>query len=74
MKMGKTYEADGIDKILTTNLKFEKDTIDYYMKALAEFNKEKNNLPYCYLKINFALERIIRRDQSHISQLKKLLG
>ncbi len=74
MKMGKTYEADSIDKILTTNLKFEKDTIDYYMKALAELNKEKNNLPYCYLKINFALERIIRRDQSHISHLKKLLG
>ena len=74
MKMGKTYEADGIDKILTTNLKFEKDTIDHYMKILAELNKEKNNLPYCYLKINFALSRIVRRDQSHISQLKKLSG
>ncbi len=44
------------------------------MKTLAELNKEKNNLPYCYLKINFALERIVRRDQSHISQLKRLLG
>jgi bacterioferritin (cytochrome b1) len=74
MKMGKTYEADSIDKILTTNLKFEKDTIGHYMKTLAELNKEKNDLPYCYLKINFALERIVRRDQSHISQLKKMIG
>ena len=74
MKMGKTYEADSINKILTTNLKFEKDTIDNYMKILSELNTEKNNLPYEFLKINFALERIVRRDQSHVSQLSKLLG
>ena len=74
MKMGKTYEADNINKILTTNLKFEKDTIDNYMKILAELNKEKSNLPYEFLKINFALERIVRKDQSHVSQLSKLLG
>ena len=74
MKMGKTYEADNINKILTTNLKFEKDTIDNYMKILSELNKEKGNLPYEFLKINFALERIVRRDQSHVSQLSKLLG
>ena len=74
MKMGKTYEADSIDKILTTNLKFEKDTIDQYMKILSELNIEQNNLPYEFLKINFALERIVRRDQSHVSQLSKLLG
>jgi len=74
MKLGKTYEADSMDKILTTNLKFEKDTIDNFMKILAELNKEKGNLPYEFLKINFALERIVRRDQSHVSQLSKLLG
>jgi bacterioferritin (cytochrome b1) len=74
MKIGKTYEADNIDKILKTNLKFEKDTIDHYMKTLAELNKEKNNLPYEFLKINFALERIVRRDESHVSQLSRLLG
>ena len=74
MKMGKTYEADNINKILMTNLKFEKDTIDNYMKILSELNKEKSNLPYEFLKINFALERIVRRDQSHVSQLSKLLG
>jgi len=74
MKIGKTYEADSIDKILTTNLKFEKDTIDNFMKTLAELNKEKLNLPYEFLKINFALERIVRKDQSHISQLSRLLG
>jgi bacterioferritin (cytochrome b1) len=74
MKMGKTYEADTIDKILTTNLKFEKDTIDQFMKILSELKLVQNNLPYEFLKINFALERIVRRDQSHVSQLSKLLG
>ena len=65
---------DRLKKLDQTNLKFEKDTIDNYMKTLAELNKEKLNLPYEFLKINFALERIVRKDQSHVSQLSKLLG
>jgi hypothetical protein len=44
------------------------------MKILSELNKEKGNLPYEFLKINFALERIVRKDQSHVSQLSRLLG
>ena len=45
MKMGKTYEADSINKILTTNLKFEKDTIDNYMKILSESTQKRIIFP-----------------------------
>ncbi|HWS22601.1 MAG TPA: hypothetical protein VN227_08175 [Methanoregula sp.] len=42
-----------------------------YMKILAELTKEKRDLPYEFLKISFALERIVRRNQSPVSQLSK---
>jgi bacterioferritin (cytochrome b1) len=74
MKMGKTFAADSIDTILKTNMKSEGDAIDGYMKTLTLLDKEKNNLPYEYCKIDFALKKIIRSDQAHIAQLKKLHG
>lgn len=74
MKMGKTFAADSIDTILTTNMKCEGNAIDTYMKTLALLDKEKNNLPYEHFKIEYALKKIIRRDQAHIAQLKKLQG
>jgi bacterioferritin (cytochrome b1) len=74
MKMGKTVAANSINSILTTNMKCEEDAIDNYIKTLALLDKEKNNLPYEHLKIDYALKKIIRRDQAHIAQLKKLKG
>lgn len=74
MKMGKTFAADSIDSILTTNMKCEGAAIDNYMKTLALLDKEQNNLPYEHCKIDYALKKIIRRDQAHIAQLKKLKG
>ena len=74
MKMGKTFAAESIDSILSTNMKCEENAIDTYMKTLTLLDKEKNNLPYEHLKIDFALKKIIRSDQAHIAQLKKLHG
>jgi bacterioferritin (cytochrome b1) len=74
MKMGKTFAADSIDSILTTNMKCEGNAIDNYIKTMELVEKEKNNLPYEHLKIDFALKKIIRRNQAHIAQLKKLAG
>jgi bacterioferritin (cytochrome b1) len=74
MKIGKTYSADSIDSILTTNMKCEGSTIDSYSKTLALLDKEQNNLPYEHNKIDYAIRKIIRRDQAHIAQLKKLQG
>jgi len=74
MKMGKTFAANSVDSILTTNMKCEGAAIDNYMKTITQLDKEKNNLPYEYCKIEYALKKIIRTDQAHMAQLKKLAG
>jgi len=74
MKMGDTHAADSIDSILATNIKCEGRAIDNYMATLDVLEREKENLPYEYCKIDYALKKMIRDDQAHIATLKKLRG
>ncbi len=74
MSMGATHAADSMDAILGTNIKCEGAAIDNYMKTLALLDRQKEDLPYEYCKIDFALKKIIRNDQAHIATLKKLRG
>lgn len=74
MNMGATYAADNLDTILQTNIKCEGAAIDNYMKTLALLDRQKEDLPYEFCKIDYALKKIIRNDQAHIATLKKLRG
>lgn len=74
MNMGATHAADSMDTILRTNITCEGAAIDNYMKTLALLDRQKEDLPYEYCKIDYALKKIIRNDQAHIATLKKLHG
>lgn len=74
MNMGATHAADTLETILQTNMTCEESAIDNYMKILALLDRQKEDLPYEYCKIDYALKKIIRNDQSHIATLKKLRG
>ena len=74
MEMGTTHAADSMDAILQTNIRCEGAAIDNYMKTLALLETQKDDLPYEYCKLDYALKKIIRNDQAHIATLKKLRG
>ena len=74
MRIAETHEADTIDKILKTNLKAEQEAVDFYMQIMEKLKEERDNLPYEFLKVEHELRHVIMDEQSHISELKLLLG
>ncbi|MFQ6129750.1 MAG: bacterioferritin [Candidatus Hadarchaeaceae archaeon] len=74
MGMAKTYPAKTIKEILETNLKHEREAVDFYKQILEEANKNKDNLPYEFLTIEHEVRHILIDEQEHIAELKILLG
>ncbi len=74
IKMHEGHPAAGTAKILKTNLKDERDAIDFYRTILAELQKSRAELPYEYEFIEHRVKDIIIDEQEHALELRTLLG
>lgn len=74
MGIAKTFPAKFIKQILEQNLANEKEAVDTYLKILEEIKKEKEKLPYEFLKLEHEVRHVLMDEQEHISELKILLA
>lgn len=72
--VSKTYHAKTIKEILEVNLKSEKEAVDTYKKIMEKLSKEKEKLPYEFLKLEHDVRHVIMDEMEHISELKLLLA
>lgn len=73
MEIAKTHSAKTVKEILETNLKNEKEAVDFYTKILEKIKEEKENLPYEFFQLEHELRHVIMDEQEHIAELKILL-
>jgi len=71
--ISKTYNVKTVKEILETNLKCEKEAIDFYKKILDSLNNCKE-LKYEDFYIIKNLEDVIIDEMEHVQELKVLLG
>lgn len=74
MGIENTFAAKGVPKILSVNLKGEKDAVDTYLGILNVIVKEKDDLRYEYLTLEHEIRHIIMDEQDHISEIMVLSG
>lgn len=74
MGIAKTYPAKTIKEILETNLRNEKEAVDFYTKILDKIKEEKAGLAYEYFQLEHEVRHVIMDEQEHIAELKILLG
>lgn len=74
INMHEGHPAIGTKNILKTNLKDERDAVDFYRTIVAELNKSKAELPYEYEFIEHAIRHIIMDEEEHALEIRTLLG
>ncbi len=74
MEIATTHPADGINNILETNLKDEKEAVDFYSEIMKELKETRDELKYEYYQLEHNLRHVIMDEQEHISEIKLLLG
>jgi|GEM_PF-4295203 len=72
--MTKTKISPELVKLVNKALELENDAVDFYTQILVKLDEEGNNLPYDLLHIKYDVQHIIIDEQSHIAELKLLLG
>lgn len=74
MKMAPGHPATGTTQILKTNLKDERDAVDFYRTIMAELQKSRDELKYEYEFIEHKVRHIIMDEEEHALELRTLLG
>lgn len=72
MDLAPTKKASGIPDIISTNIGSEREAVDIYRRILIELEAVKAQLPDAYEYICFEIDAILREEQAHISELKRL--
>jgi bacterioferritin (cytochrome b1) len=72
--MDKTRPAKSVREILEINLQDEKTAVDTYKPILEKIGKERDSLPYEFLKLEHQIRHVIMDEQEHITEIKQLLG
>ncbi|MBF0478877.1 MAG: ferritin-like domain-containing protein [Candidatus Omnitrophica bacterium] len=73
MALAATHRATEMIEILQTNLKDEKDAINFYKKIYKTITENKENLPYEFETLEHEIRHIILDEQEHASELSVLL-
>ncbi len=74
MGIAETHEAKDINSILKTNLKNEKEAIDYYRQMYQTVISNKNELTYEFEKMEHDIRHVIMEEEEHVTELSLLLG
>lgn len=74
MKMALTHQAKETTEILKTNLKDERDAIDFYRGIYEKLKECRAELVYEYEYIEHELRHIISEEEEHAFELRTLLG
>lgn len=73
MKMAATHYAKGTEKILKTNLKAERDAIDFYRTIYEKLKDAKSELKYEYEFMEHKIRHVIQDEEEHAFELRTLL-
>jgi len=74
IKMHEGHPATGTKNILKTNLKDERDAVNFYRTIVEELKKSTAELPYEYEFIKHKLKHIIIDEEEHALEVRTLLG
>jgi len=74
MNLAETFKAKDIKKILETNLKGEKDAIDFYKQIYNKVIENKAALQYEFETLEHEVRHVIIEEQEHAVELSILLG
>jgi bacterioferritin (cytochrome b1) len=74
MKLAETHRAQGLQEILTVNVKGEKEAIDLYKQIYRKILDNKELLPYTFVTLEHEVRHIILDEEEHITELSTLLG
>ncbi len=74
MGLAETHRAKDVRAILNTNLKNEKEAIDFYKTIYSKVLENKENLKYEFETVEHEIRHIIIEEQEHIVELSLLLG
>lgn len=74
IKMAPGHPASGTRNILETNLKDERDAVDFYRTIMDELNKTRAELRYEYEFIEHRIRHIIMDEEEHALEIRTLLG
>ena len=74
IKMHEGHPATGTKNILKTNLKDERDAVDFYRTIIAEIQKSKAELPYEWEFIEHKVRHILMEEEEHALEIRTLLG
>jgi len=72
-KLEKIYDASNIKQILETNLKGEKNAIDYYKQIYKKIIENKKSLQYEFETLEHQIRHVIIDEQEHVVELSNLL-
>jgi len=72
-KLEKIYDASNIKQILETNLKGEKNAIDYYKQIYKKIIENKESLQYEFETLEHQIRHVIIDEQEHVVELSNLL-
>ncbi len=74
MGIAPTHAAKGTENILKTNLKAERDAIDYYRTIYEALKQAKDELKYEYEFIEHKVRHVIQDEEEHAFELRTILG
>ncbi|MCX6353569.1 MAG: ferritin-like domain-containing protein [Candidatus Aureabacteria bacterium] len=74
MALSATHKAGDIKGILETNLKNEKEAIDFYKEIYRKAIENKESLRYEFETVEHEIRHIIIDEQEHVVELSLLLG
>ncbi len=74
IKMHEGHPAAGTKQILKTNLKDERDAVDFYRTIIAEIQGSKAELKYEYEFIEHQVRHVIMDEEEHALEIRTLLG
>jgi len=74
MGLAETHRAKDIKSILETNLKNEKEAIDFYKQIYQKVIDNKKDLQYEFETLEHEIRHVIIDEQEHVTELSLLLG
>ncbi len=73
MNLDKTYDANGINEILSVNLKGEREAVDYYKQIYKFVLENKQEFQYEFETLEHQIRHVIIDEQEHIIEISNLL-
>lgn len=74
MNLSETHKAKGREDILNTNLRDEKNAIDFYKEIYKKVMENKAELHYEFETLEHEIRHVIVDEQEHVVELSQLLG